>query len=355
MKIYVIGLNYKTTPIEIREKFSVNGEEYGEILRGLKGLEGVTECALLSTCNRTELHIYSENMQLETVKIEDCFCRMKGMDIYQIKKYFYVYEGINAIHHIIKVAAGMDSMLLGEDQILGQFKRAYEISIKHGTSRAVLNTLSRLAVTSSKKIKTRNLLLGRAASFAAQAGQLLELLYEDLVLRHVLIIGSGEIAGTVVNRLFEMGVENISMTTRDKAHIGKNLNLNRSIRLIDYNDRYEHIKDSDIVIGATSSPHYTVTLDMLEANMKDPGKKHVFIDMAVPRDFDEAISNLGNVELFNIDQLKEFSRVKKSQFSFDYEYIDAQIDNHTEEFLRWFRNRCSFKGIKTIPAVNLGG
>jgi len=352
MKIYVIGLNYKTTPIEIREKFSVNTEECGEMLCELKRLEGVSECALLSTCNRTELHIYSENMPLETSTIEEAFCRLKGMDIYQIKKYFYVYEGINAIHHIIKVASGMDSMLLGEDQILGQFKRAYEISMKHGTSRAVLNTLSRLAVTSSKKIKTRNLLLGKAASFAAQAGQLIDLLFEDMLQRSVLIIGSGEIAGTVVNRLAEMGMKNISMTSRDKAPMGKKNIDDGRIRLIDYNDRYAYIDSSDVVIGATSSPHYTLTLDMLEANMKDPDKKHVFIDLAVPRDFDEAIALLENAELFNIDQLKEFARVKKGQVPFDYKFIAQQIENHTEEFIRWFENRYSYQGASKIPAVN---
>jgi glutamyl-tRNA reductase len=159
--VYVIGVNYKRTPIEIREQFSTDAQECESVLSRIRRVDGVTECALLSTCNRTELHLFSTCQALDPSQVEAALCACKGLDLYHVKKYFYVYQGTGAIEHIIKVAAGMDSMILGEDQIRGQFRKAYELSLREGTSQAVLNTLSRLAITSSKNIRTRNLLLGK--------------------------------------------------------------------------------------------------------------------------------------------------------------------------------------------------
>jgi glutamyl-tRNA reductase len=340
MKLYVIGVNYKKTPLQIREKFSIENDEYEKVLSSFKLLDGVSECALLSTCNRTELHIFSENGISDTGHLEQYLCDLKGLDIYTIKKYFYVYEGTGAIQHIMKVASGMDSMILGEDQILGQFKKAYELSMRYGTSKAVLNTLSRLAITSSKKIQTRNQLLGKAVSVAGQVENLLSSLFkEDVTRKKVLIIGSGEIAKMVSERLVTMGLENIYMTKRssvskpftDKA---------QAVRMISYNDRYSCIDECDIVIGATSSPHYTVTQDILKETLSDPEKSRIFIDLAVPRDFDETLSGMKSIRLYNIDDLKSFSgSAPKDSRPLDNEYINRQINSHMKEFMRWFDYR----------------
>ncbi len=344
MKIYVVGVNYKTTPVEIREKFSMGPDEYEKMLSGIKKSEGISECAILSTCNRTEIHVFSESSRLDVANVEKNFCLLKGLDLHRMKKYFYIYEGINAIRHIMKVAAGMDSMILGEDQILGQFRKAYEISMKYGTSRAILNTLSRLAVTSSKKIKTRGIEIKKASSVAEQVGQLLEALYkQELNGKKVLIIGSGEIGKAVREVLFETGCSNILMTKRSAADTDGRAQNDNIFMTVDYNDRYSYIHQSDVIIGATLSPHYTVTLDMLEETMKDKEKPYLFIDLAVPRDFDQAMEQLDNVKLYNIDQLKNAnpSGADKEK-PFDLEYINEQINCHIREFMRWYNKRNNF-------------
>ena len=341
MEIYVIGVNYKTTPVQIREKFSIEQHEYKNILSSIKALDGIMECALLSTCNRTELHIFSENTLADTGYIEKKFCILKGLDIYEVKKYLYIYEGINAIRHIMKVASGMDSMIIGEDQILGQFKRAYEISIKHGTSKAVLNTLSRLAITASKKLHTRNLFLNKVTSVAGQAVLLLEDIFgESIRTKNILIIGSGEIGKTICCKLQELGVAKIYITQRNGI-LTKEFNQS-SVNIISYKDRYSFIEESDVVMGATSSPHYIITQDMLEKELISTNKKHIFIDLAVPRDFDEDISKSENIELYNIDQLKSFKlkNVKdQGHNQLDMNYIEAQINCHINEFIRWYKYR----------------
>lgn len=214
MNLYVIGVNYKSTPVQIRERLSIDRQEYENILSSIKLLEGVSECSLLSTCNRTEIYIFSESPLHDTGHIETHLCSLKGLDIFEVKKYLYVYEGINAVRHIFVVASGMDSMILGEDQILGQFKTACGISMKEGTSKAVLNTLSRLAITSSKKIRSRNLELGRISSIAGRVGGFLADIYgRGLSDRSFLIIGSGEVGNKVLKELLSLGAVNIHILT----------------------------------------------------------------------------------------------------------------------------------------------
>lgn len=342
MNLYVIGMNYKTAPVQIREKFSICSDEYDRVLSGIRQLDKVTECALLSTCNRTELHIFSESSQSDTGEIEACFCTMKGLELYEVKKYFYVYEGINAIRHIIKVASGMDSMILGEDQILGQFRKAYELSMKQGASKSVLNTLSRLAITSSKKIKTRNIITGKASTVAGQVGELLAGIFgKELADKSALIIGSGEVGRLVSEELLKIGTPDVFMTKRNKP--GAINDDGMKVRQVDYKDRYSCIEHCDIIIGATSSPHYTITSDVLDGYMKNRDRKRIFIDLAVPRDFDESIGRFENVSMYNIDDLKTFTFHKaKGNKQFDMEYIQEQINSHAEEFIRWFQRRNVF-------------
>lgn len=343
-QIFVIGVNYKTTPIEIREQFNIDLQDYSETLSVIHRMEGVLECALLSTCNRTELHVVTENSLQDSEAIEKKFCAIKGIDLYQVKKYFYVYKGVNAIHHMIKVASGMDSMILGEDQILGQFKKAYEISMKQGSSKSVLNTLSRLAITSSKKIKTRNIYLGKARSVAGQAAQLLSIQFEEeLRFKKVLMIGSGEMGQLVAQELHQLGVETILMTKRIMASLEESKEMEGIACYVDYAQRYRYLKECDIIISATSSPHYTITKDVLDDVIGESHRKYVFIDLAVPRDIDSSISDREELLLFNVDDLnqlvaKEIKQVKQM----DMEYIQAQIDLHTDEFIRWYQNHSAY-------------
>jgi glutamyl-tRNA reductase len=344
MGIYVIGVNYRTTPVQIREKFNIDSEEHVAVLSSIKQLAGITECALLSTCNRTELHIFSEGTLLDTGHIEKHLCALKGIDIYQVKKFFYVYEGLNAIKHIMKVASGMDSMLLGEDQILGQFKKAYELSMKQGASKAVLNTLSRLAITSSKKIKTRNLMLCKVSSVAGQVGDLLvEQFGKELADKNILIIGSGEIGNMVCEKLTQIGVADIFLTQRSRYEDKIIIKNESEVKTINYNDRYLYIEQCDVIIGATSSPHYTITLDILEETIVNKDRSHIFIDLAVPRDFDEEICQLDNVNLYNIDDMKNIvCKNIKGTKQLDLHYVHEQINSYADEFIRWFQYRNAF-------------
>ncbi len=338
-QIYVIGVNYKTTPIDIREQFNIELQDYGQTLSAMMKLEGVQECALLCTCNRTEIHVVTNQIMKDSEVIEKEFCRLKGIDLYKVKKYFNRYKGVNAIHHIIKVASGMDSMILGEDQILGQFKKAYEISMKQGTSKSVLNTLSRLAITSSKKIKTRNIYLGKARSVAGRAINLLSDRFGDeLKGKKVLMIGSGEMGQLVTKELIQLGVPNILMTKRNMGCVKENTAADCGASYVDYAKRYDYMKDCDIIISATASPHYTVTRDLLDEYFIDSPKEHILIDLAVPRDMDSSLKEKEGIELIDVDDLNQLIPKEERHIKpMDMDFIQEQIDLHTEEFIRWYQ------------------
>lgn len=341
MNLYIIGINHKTAPIFIREKFSVEAQEQKDILSKIKLLPGIAECALLSTCNRTELHIYSESKITDTGYIEEYFCSLKGLEIYNVKKYFNIYEGVNAIKHVINVASGMDSLILGEDQILHQFKKAYELSQENGTSKSVLNTLSRLAITASKKIKTRSLLVGKASNVAGQVLELLEDFYESNISNiKILIIGSGEIGTMVCKELLQNRALGIIMTKRSK-NSEQAFDNNSKVIFVNYADRYSYIEDSDVIISATSSPHYTITRDILDESIVNRDRKRIFIDLAVPRDLDDTITKIKNVLLYNIDDLKGFTGNKRKGSQLDLQFINEQVESYTEEFIRWFKYKNS--------------
>lgn len=347
MNVYVIGLNYKSAPIDIRERFHIAKDDYERVLSVIKQVEGVAECALLSTCNRTEFHIFSDGGILKAESIESRLCEFVGMAIYPVKRHFYVYEGMQAIRHIMKVASGMDSMILGEDHVLGQFKKAYAIAMHQGASSAVLNTLSRLAITSAKKIKTHTLQLGKTSSAASKAVDLLTQTFGvRLKNKKILIIGSGEIGTAVSEALLKQGVSALYMTQRSGVGAGGSDFGFPGAKRVKYEDRYLFAGYCDIIVGATASPHYTITRDVLEKHIHGTVPNQVFVDLAVPRDFDEAIGQMAGVCLYNIDDLKKIHSAQGNGKPSDLQYVHTQIHLHTEEFIRWYeyRNTLSLAG-----------
>jgi len=242
----------------------------------------------------------------------------------------------------------MDSMILGEDQILGQFKRAYEISMKQGTSKSVLNTLSRLAITSSKKIKTRNIYLGKAHSVAGRAVWLLDELFGvELKNKRVLMIGSGEMGQLVAQELQQKEVTGIQMTKRNMASVDKVQLITHNIEYVDYADRYQALLECDIIISATSSPHYTITKDVLEGIISDKHRDYLLIDLSVPRDIDTLIREINRVRLYHMDDISSLGdKETKNIKQMDLEYIQEQIDLHTEEFIRWYQYHNAYSSKK---------
>ena len=345
MNIFVSGVNYKTTPLETRENLSFTIEEQKKALEEIRKLPGVDECAILSTCNRTEAYVYSEDRDFNNDVVERLLCSLKGVCIYDMKKYFYVYSSTRAVKHLFKVACGMDSLVIGEDQILGQVKGAYDLSLEMGSSRGVLNTLFREVITAAKKVKTftgisrNNISVGSLA--VKLVGDIFQGKLED---KCVLVIGTGKIGSLVLKNLSSRGFHKIYITNRTHGKTGELSKAYENVLPVSYNDRYSVIDECDVVISSTASPHYTITRDMLEKSLAC-GKERIFIDLAVPRDFDTAIKELAGVRYFNIDDLQSVIGENMDKRAVEMSRAEKIINEYVMEFEKWYE----FRGV--LPVV----
>ena len=255
----------------------------------------------------------------------------------EYRRYFYSYQGISAVKHLFRVTAGLDSMVVGEDQILGQVKKAHQTALEVGTSKTFMNTLFKDAITAAKAIKYRmnkSKVPGSVASLAVNVVR--QHLKGDLSGKTVLLIGAGEISGLVLTSLANSGVKKLMIASRNRRLTIDN--QNQPVEYIDYNDRYEVIDEADLIFSATASPHYTITRDKLEKSLITR-KERLLIDLAVPRDIDEDSRTIPGVVYFNLDSLK-------ANIEIDWDFrtrasikIDKIINEYVLSFERWYEFR----------------
>lgn len=348
MNIAVIGINYKKTPLEIREKFSFTDDEKIDVINNLMNLDIVEECVVLSTCNRTEVYICGNFIESDLSSIEKIFCDVKQETTYRIKKYFYVYMGRNAAKHLLRVCCGLDSMLIGEDQILGQVKTAHHLSLQKGTSGNVLNTLFRDAITAAKEVKTTTELSQNSVSIGALAVKRIEEMFAgDLNEKTAMIIGTGQMGANVFCHLCSKNIKEIYLTNRSHGKAEELIKTDSCASTILYENRYEYMNECDIVISSTTSPHYTITMDLLETVLKDK-KKRVFVDLAVPRDIDIAIVDIEGVHYIHMDQLEADKENNIGLKHIEAEKADNIIEHYLMEFEKWYEFRQSLPLVREI-------
>jgi len=348
MNIFVSGINYKTTPLEIREKLCLNAEQQKLLLQEIQKLSCVDECVVLSTCNRTEVYVCSETEGFEIDEVEKLLCKIKGLSIYDVKKYFYVYTGSKSVKHLFRVACGLDSMVLGEDQILGQIKSAYELALDMQASSGVLNTLFRDAVTAAKKVKTRTGLSQNSLSVSTLAVKLVNDIFSgDLSGKCTLVIGAGKIGSIALKNMVSKGIGKVYVTNRTHYRADGLSKGYGNVVSVDYNRRYSVIDECDIVISSTSSPHYTITRDMLEKSITNV-KQRIFVDLAVPRDFDVSIKEIQGVKYFDIDDLQAVADKNLDKRMAETERAEEIIREYVAEYERWYEFRSVLPIVKDI-------
>jgi len=349
MKITITGVNFKTTPIEIRERLSFNQDEQKAALHRIKKLPCVNGCVMLSTCNRTEVYVcFRDENSFSNTLLEEILCEMKGLNLYDFKKHFYTYNGAKAVRHLFKVASGLDSMILGEDQILGQVKEAHNTALGEVTSCAVLNTLFRNAVEAAKKIKTDTGLSKNPVSIASIAvKQIMEFYGGDAANLRALVIGTGEIGSAVFKNLYAKNVGKIYIANRSHSRRMHLANLYAKAFFVDYEQRYSVMDECDVVVSSTASPHYTITRDKLEASLSS-SKKRIFIDLAVPRDIDESIKEIRGVEYLNLDHFKSVMRENFGKRALEAVRAEEIIEEYANEFEKWYEFREAVPIVKEV-------
>lgn len=317
--MYIISISYKTAPVEIRELFSFTVGEQKEFLNLVIKNEHIDECVLVSTCNRSEVYFTGDSQALQVM--EKQLAEFKKEELELLLKYFLVYQEEKAIRHLFFVTCGMDSMVIGEDEILGQVKEAYTIALGLGATKYLLNTLFQAAITCSKKIKTDTKLSKIPVSIGTLVAN--EISNYPKEQKTVLIIGlTGKMGTIIMKNLYER--QNVQLIGTSRSHNSIEA-INRdyqNVKMIDYRSRYQYMDEADIIISATTSPHYTITFHELAGVIRTQ-KDRLFIDLSVPMDIDKDIAKISNIIIHDIDyfdqasisntQVKEQETIRASQ------------------------------------------
>ncbi|MBN8049402.1 MULTISPECIES: glutamyl-tRNA reductase [Paraclostridium] len=342
MDFAVVGVNHNNTPINIRETVSFTDTQKIEGINFLLD-NGIEEVIILSTCNRSEVYIYSKNIsdKVEVVKnfYQDYF------DVENIEEFLFNKTGEEAIKHVFNVSAGLDSLVLGEDQILGQVKDAHDFARQLGSSKKVFNKLFREAITVSKDIKTTTKISHQPLSISYIGIKCLKEKMGSLENKNALVIGLGKMSKLAMKHLEEEQLNNIYVTNRSYEKLKSIQEEYKNLIPIKYEDRYEVMDKVDIVISATASPHTVLK----KAEMPKTSNKLIMMDIALPRDIDKNLNEFENIEVYDIDDLKKISEAndkKRRELASIGELI---IDEKIEEFNEWLD---TIKIDPTIQSLN---
>jgi len=305
MNIVAIGMNHKTVPIEIREKYSFEEQNLPEALRALKNVEGVLECAILSTCNRVEL--YALMLTEEPKGILDFLFKRDNLKEFasgQIQSYIYTYKNEKALEHLCGVSSGLDSMVLGEPQIFGQMKDAYKLAVDAGTAGPVFRSLFPQIFSLVKKVRSVTNIGRSNVSVSYIAVNLARNIFNDIQGRSVMILGAGEMGELTVRNLMSHGVKRVYVTNRTFEKAVKLAETFNGIPVMFY-ELFEYLPKVDIVISSVNVEGYIINREeVVEASSLRNGKPLIIIDISVPRSVNPNVVGLENVYLYNIDDLK---------------------------------------------------
>jgi len=336
MSLVVVGLSHKTAPVELREQLAIPADRLGQSLDALKNLGELKETVVLSTCNRLEIYACPISDRQKTKLSIHSFIK----DLYQkpaVSQCLYERDGIEAIEHLFRVTAGLDSLVIGETEILGQVKSSYQLAQNHGTTAKIMNVLFQRALFAGKTVRNKTGLSEGASSVGSVAVQLAERIFGDLHNHKILLLGAGEIAEVTARHLKSQKAGDLVILNRtlSKAEeLAKMLNG----RAGPLERMAEEMITADIVVCSTSADRPLVTPSVVEAMMKERrGRSLYFIDIAVPRNVDPAVHDLDNVYVYNIDDLNSIVQENMEGRRKDVGLAEMLLKQMADEFLEWLK------------------
>ena len=348
MKIFVAGLNHNTADVEVREKVAFDGSRLDAGLKRFRELPEIEEAMILSTCNRVELYAHVRDTQKASESIKTFLSEFHNVSRASLDRSLYIYADISAIRHIFRVASSLDSMVVGEPQILGQMKGAFEMALERKTTGILLNRLMKKAISVAKRVRSETKIAENAVSISFAAVELAKKIFADLSGKVFMLLGAGEMAELAARHLMSNGVKEVIVANRSyerACDLSKEFN-GRPVRLDDFLREMVH---ADIVICSTGAPHYILLRDQMQKVLKERKQRPVFlIDISVPRNIDPTINDLDNVYLYNIDDLQGIVDTNMFERKKEAEKAEKIIEEEIEPFLKWLS---SLDSVPTIVAL----
>lgn len=335
MHIIVVGLNYKTAPVEIRERLTFNETSLGEAMRALQQKKSILENVIVSTCNRTEIYAVVDQLHTGKYYLKEFLSEWFGISQPEFAPFLFVYEQDGAIEHLFKVSSGLNSMVLGETQILGQVRSSFMLALEENTTGTVFNQLFKQAVTLAKRGHSETDIGANAVSVSYAAVELAKKIFGTLDNKHVLIIGAGKMGELSIQNLHANGAKKVTVINRtyEKAEelanrfsgVAKNLD-----------ELQTALADADILISSTGAKEFVVTKEMVsKVEQKRKGKPLFMVDIAVPRDLDPEIATLENVFLYDIDDMEGIVEANLLERQKAAEKIQVMIEGEIVQFKQW--------------------
>ncbi len=337
LHLVTVGLSHKTAPVELRERLAIPQERVEEEVQRLHREGEIPECLLLSTCNRVEAYAGVRDVDAGVESLEHFFARhANGSDV---GPHLYRHTGAEAVDHLFRVASSLDSMVVGEPQILGQLKDAFHAAHRAGTTGSILHHAVERALSTAKRVRTETAIARSAVSISFAAVELAKKIFDRLDDKTVMLIGAGEMAELAAQHLLSAGVTHILVTNRTYSRAVALAERFRGSAI-----RYEDYKNSlvrtDIVIASTGAPHYILGHHDMARVMHERRYRSVFlIDISVPRNLDPNIERLDNCYVYDIDDLQQVVDTNKEERLKESERAAEIIREEVARFERWLRGR----------------
>jgi glutamyl-tRNA reductase len=347
MHLTLVGLSHKTAPVEIREKLTFPANIQEDALATLTSGPAVIEAVIVSTCNRTEIYAVTAADVDGPGAIIDFMADYHGLDRHDLVRYLYISEGEAVVRHLFRVVASLDSMVLGEAQILGQVKEAYEHGFRNQATGRIFNKLFRQSFEVGKRVRTETEIGENAVSISYAAVELAKRVFETLEGRCVLILGAGKMSELTAKNLVGNGVSRTLVANRT---------YERAVELaerfegepIAYEDLFTRMREADIVISSTAATEYVITKELLAPAVHRRRDPLFLIDIALPRDIDPSCAGLSDVYLYNIDDLNGVVSANLEERMREAERAEVIVEEEMAEFERWLD---SMEVVPTVAAM----
>ena len=347
MDIIALGLNHRTAPVEIRERVSFSGDALEEPLRSILSLPSIKEDMILSTCNRVEVYAAVRSFDEGIHDLKGFLSDLPRIPRKQLEKCLYVYRGEEAVRHVFRVAASLDSMVVGEPQILGQVKSAFSEASHYHAAGTILNRLLHRAFTVAKRVRTETKIGNRAVSISFVAVELARKIFGDLQDKAILLVGAGEMCELAARHLITHGVSRVTVTNRTPQGAQELAQIFDG-RTIPFDQLLEALKAADIVISSTASPHYVIHYsDVARVIRARRNRSMFFIDIAVPRDVDPRVNSIENIYLYDIDDLQGVAEANIKDRKKEASKAEEIVEREVKRFCQWYES------LETTPTVRL--
>ncbi len=346
MNIIVVGLNHRTAPVELRELLAIPDSRMGEALTRLRAYPGIKEAMFLGTCNRVEVYAVVEKGEWGFRKLEDFLVATHiSLSSEDLLPHLYRYSDEDAISHLFRVSASLDSMVVGEPQILGQVKTAYEFALTHRSSGVILNKVVKKAISVGKSVRTNTRIGEYAVSVSYAAVELAKKVFTNLKQQVVLLVGAGEMGKLAAQHLVNHGVKGVLLTTRNQ-HRALVLAERFQGQAVPYEQLRSTLPKADIVICATGAPHFVISKDDIEGAVHERKNRPIFlIDITVPRNIDPAVKDVDNAFVFDIDDLKAHVGHNQDERLKEAATAEKMVKGEVECMVAWVR------GLEATPTI----